>query len=633
MMQDAMIAAALAPGCPSAWQRGIFALVGAGVLGDVPLADRWPSPMWFGLPAILFAAAALAAARLNRPRLLIVLLGLSGSVSLWLPLILSPLLLAIRRWPSTGTWRASVGLGALLYAAAYAATPACPAMPAAVDGGVTLLTAARGALVPLGAAGMVLVLLRIAFGARGRVEASMILAITFSVLMTWLVPAAGLAILLAPAVAALWWLALAGGGMVVRWQASPLARAGAAALVLVAPVVIAPSLYRARAAQDADAPVRADAAEVWASLARTTAAGVVSDGDRLTVLTSVWRGSPADHGPLLMLPESDRAILGTMPGRAVYAWPGSASRLADRGFLLGVAAAEDGSVGDRPLSRVLGHEPCADLTAEWTEVTAISRHAQVSAVTPVMAPLRGALVYAGSATRVEARPLDWPPDGIPGFEVQVFDGADEGDRRRLAEAAVRDGFELGRLGGARFVSRVRMDRRGSSPEVLPIWLGGGVTAAWARLYSPGEGGTDRVALCRRSTGQVVAGYDEAPAVMPVDLLALHLFGAGWHGPERSGDGDHRWTSGPDAEVFLVLQGPEPLELRIDAESAGPLRVTLNGEEAVCAGPQPPCNWVLPIHAMTAGVNIVEIHTTPVPAPPPDPRILGAMVRSLAFARM
>jgi hypothetical protein len=250
----------------------------------------------------------------------------------------------------------------------------------------------------------------------------------------------------------------------------------------------------------------------------------------------------------------------------------------------------------------------------------------------------GVLLYLASTRRTDPRPIDWPPEATHGLSARVFDRQSVDDAPALADALQRDDMRHS-LGEARFVTRLRMDRLSSAPETLGVQLGSVVSIAWARRYVGGEGRPDRQpTFCRSSVGLAVAAYSGAPAVVPMDVFSPFTVGGGWHGPEGDGDARFRWTAETDADLLFVAHRPQPLVLQLDAQpgapdwSAADLRVALNGTDAVCRTGVPPCDWVLPVEAMRTGLNVISLHSTTMPAPPPEVRQLGLMVRGATLRR-
>ena len=70
----------------------------------------------------------------------------------------------------------------------------------------------------------------------------------------------------------------------------------------------------------------------------------------------------------------------------------------------------------------------------------------------------------------------------------------------------------------------------------------------------------------------------------------------------------------------------------NALTTADLRVSLNGTAARCRDGSPPCEWSLPVEAMRTGLNVITLHSQTVPAPAPETRQLGLMVRRLALVR-
>jgi hypothetical protein len=418
---------------------------------------------------------------------------------------------------------------------------------------------------------------------------------------------------------------------VVAWQTTAAGRLGAAALVLVVPVL---------AAGRAHLPARDElgAVALWAALeAAGSPAVVMSTGGRADTATTIWRSGPSEpQQSLVTIPPDPDATSRYLATSAVYAWSESARTLAARGMLVAPVPTPD---QPRPLLwRVLQFERCHVLTTDWVDMSLTATGGQFAGVFPVVQANRGALLYLGSTRALVPRTLDWPPDATQGLDARVFDRQADADRPALAEALGRDALPAAALGDARFVTRVRFDRRGTAPETLPVMLGGVATTAWARLYVPGDPRPDRQpSICRSSVGQPITAYAGAPAVLPLDLASPHTVGGGWHAAERAGDDAFRWTL-ESADLLFVAHRAQALVLRLDAQpgtgdwASAAMRVTLNGAEARCREGAPPCEWLLPADAMRTGLNVITLHSETVAAPAPDPRRLGLLVRRAELAR-
>lgn len=364
----------------------------------------------------------------------------------------------------------------------------------------------------------------------------------------------------------------------------------------------------------------------------------MTTGGRADTAATIWRSGPADgQRSLAVIPPDPDATGRYMAASAVYGWSGQARTLAMRGML--VAPLLLGDQEESLLWRVLQFERCHALTSAWADIGAAVTGGQFAGVFPEAIPNRGALVYLGSQRRLDPRPLDWPAAAEQGFDRQVFDRESADDLGRLNELLERDAFPGSNFGDARFVTRVRFDRRPMAPDTLAVTLGGVSGTAWARLYSEGEARDDRrPSLCRSSVGQPITAYAGAPAVLDIDLTKPYAIGSGWHGAEQAGEGRFRWTAEAEADVLFVAQRAQPLVLRVDAQpgtgswQTAAMHVTLNGVTVACRSGTPPCDWLLPADAMRTGLNVITLHSTTVQAPPPDPRRLGLMARSAQLAR-
>lgn len=626
-----MIAAGFLPACTAAWHRGAWMLVAQGWWSDLPGASQWPPLVWLAVPAALVTATAIVAAVNSRVRALLVVAGLSSFVSPWMIGALAPLFLLVKARPALADVRSALAAGALLWFAGLAVSPACrePQLTA-----VTLAQQSGTWWAIVGLSGAALVAMDAIFStAARRAQSIAILAFAVSAVFMASGRAPDLTMPLGVGAAILWWRVAAGGALVVRWQATRLARAGAFLLVALVPVMAV-----AKSGMPiplADEPATADA---WQALETAGApAAVMATGARVDTAVTVWRSGPseAQQSLLMLAPDADAAAE-YMATRAIYAWSGAARRLAMRGVL--VAPVPDAGHAQPLLWRVLQFERCSPLSPKWIDVGAATRGGQISGVFPVVEPGRGALLYLSSSRPLSPQAMDWPPESMQGLLVQPFDLRDAAQSAELGAALERDRLAAAALGGARFVTRLRFDRRGTAPDTMALGLGGLPTAAWARLYSGDDSRPDRrPSLCRSSVGQPITAYAGAPAVLDFDIASPQATGGGWYGAERGNTGAFRWGS-DDADLLFIAQRPQPLVLRIDAQpgpadwAAADLRVTLNGTPATCREGTPPCDWMLPAEAMRTGLNVITLHTNAVPAPPPDPRRLGLMLRAAQLLR-
>lgn len=604
-----MIAAGVLPACPAAWQRGVHALVSAGVWVDIPLAAIVPSHVWLAIPAALVTCAAVAAAVWSGPRAVVMTAALSAFVHPWLPLALAPLALAARPWPEWQQWRWLLAAAGTAAAVALLVTPECRAFQAPV-GWRDLAVQALGGLGP---AGIALAIFDLAFAHDARRQQVAILSVALvagALAVTALMDATATQ---GAMLAVCWWRAASGGRRMLRWQASTGARAGAMLILAAVPVLAVEPL--ARSAPGDDGPATET---VWRALdGIRPPAAVISTGGHADVATAIWQAGR--RGPVrepLLVPSPDGPA--ALTGRALYAWPHTAGPLRVRGFTLGPLGTDTPDV-----FRVLDAVPCQPLTTAWADVGEQAAAAQVTGVFPEVAPLRGVLLYVTGENPPTPRPIGWPPEAIGGFEARAFDRQTPGGSAALAEALDRDAMNAGVLGSARFAARVRFDRRASAPETLRVGFGAALDAAWARRYALDDVPEERQpALCRDTSGQVVAAFEGAAPVMALDLSSPQVAGRGWQRTEGSG----LLLAGPEADLFYLAGQPRPLRLQLDAEPDGgewasiAVRVTLNGVASPCLDGVTPCDWLLPAAGMRRGLNVVTIHVSGL-APATTPRRL------------
>ena len=627
-----MIAAEFVPACPSAWHRAVLELVLAGRWSDIP-AGSWPPLVWFAAPAAVITALALVAVMLKRPRALVLVIGLSAFVNLWLPLALAPLLFATRPWPPMEQWRTTLTVAAALMLAAFVATPSCDR---AVDGFALAPPVRMPAMVfaAIGIAGVALLAADAAFSRGSRqTQAACLAAAAMTAAIATTMGGADRTALLGLLVALAWSRILAGGRQMLQWQTTAAGRAGAVLLLMLVPLLAVAKAARP-GFHDTDPGTR----EVWSALDATDApAALVATGGRADVAAEVWRAgpSPAQRG-LALLPLMP-AVLATQFGhRAIHVWADPGDALAAQGFLVAPGVATKGN--NAPLSRLIDYTACRPLSSEWTDVQGIATDGQFTAVMPEVAPLRGGLIYLAATARLTPQPIGWPPEGLGGFQATAFDRQVPAEAEALAETVARDQLDAQRLGDARFVYRVRFDRLATSAATLRIGLGGRAVSAWVRLYAREDPQPwRRPSVCLSRAGFAVVGYPGAPARVDLNLSAPQVVGTGWHTFERVGQDGFRWTAASEAEVFFVAHEPQPMSLHLDASpgagdwASAHMRVTLNGADAQCGAATMPCDWTLPVEAMRRGLNVITLHATPVQAPPPDQRQLGLLVHAASLS--
>jgi hypothetical protein len=624
-----MIAAEFVPACPSAWHRAVLELVLAGRWSDIPLAS-WPPLVWFATPAAVVTALALVAVMLKRPRVLVLVLGLSAFVNLWLPLALAPLLLATRPWPPMEQWRTTLTVAAALLLGAFVATPSCDRV---VDGFALAPPARMPAMVfaTIGIAGVALLAADAAFSRGSRHTQAVCLAVAAmtATIATMAGGADGTA-LLGLLVALTWSRVAAGGRHLLQWQTTRGGRVGAVLLLMLVPL-----LAVAKAARPGPRDAGPRTREVWSAL--DAPAAVVATGGRADVAAQIWRAGPlpAQHA-LVLLPLVPEVVGTQFDSRAIHAWGDPGEALATQGFVVAPGVASKDNTA--PLSRLVDYTACRALSSEWTDVQGIATDGQFTAVMPEVAPLRGGLIYLAATARLTPQPINWPPEGLGGFQVAAFDRQVPAETAALTESFARDQLDSQRLGDARFVYRVRFDRLATSSAALRIGLGGRAETAWGRLYTRDDPRPSRrPSLCLSRAGFAVTGYPGAPAQVDLNLSAPQVVGSGWHAFERVGQDGFRWTAAREADIFFVVHQPQPMALHLDASpgtgdwASARMRVTLNGADAQCGAATMPCDWALPVEAMRRGLNVITLHATPVQAPAPDQRQLGLLVHGASLS--
>jgi hypothetical protein len=624
-----MIAAGFLPACAAAWHRGALALVTGGWWRDLPGADALPPAMWLALPAGVLTLLIVGTAASSRRRALL-LLGVSAFVQPWLLPALLPLALGLGSWPSGAAFRARYVTAVGVWLAGLLLTPSCAPFAARAPTAAALAAAWWASV---GVAGGLLLFIDALFGANDR-RAQLAAGVAILVAGTLVVTGAAgdASALIGLGAAILWWRAAAGARLVMAWQMTAGERLGAGLLMALVPVL---ALMRANDAVVAPGP---PAVEVWQALEEAGSRPViVAAGDRADTAAVIWRSGPAPRQALNIVAADPPSVAPHLAASTVYTWDRVARTMAMRGML--VAPAARANAAQTRLWRVLQFEGCQALTAEWAEAGRTVTDGQFSGVFPIADPLRGALLYIGSEHALEPEPLDWPPESLQGFQSWPFDRERPADSEKLTEFLTRDGLDADVLRASRHVTRLKFDRRGTAPETLGIRLGGIATTAWARHYVSHT--ADRLRqpqVCRNSAGLGITAYAGAPPSLALDLAGRHTVGGGWHAPERNGDDTFRWTAAREANLLFAAHAPQSLVLRLDAAPAtgdwasANVHVALNGVDAPCRAGAPPCEWLLPGEAMRAGLNVIALHSETVPAPAPDPRRLGLLVRAAELVK-
>jgi hypothetical protein len=447
-------------------------------------------------------------------------------------------------------------------------------------------------------------------------------------------------ITLAPAAAALWWLAARAAWSLVVRQPSLAARLGALALFGVVPLLHMQRTTSVSAAASSLPGVTARS--IADSLdGMTVPAALLSADLAHDLLTTWWRaGGGIRESSLLVVDRRDPGLGDLLGHRTLYAFASDAPDLAARG--LWIAPVNPPRSSSVPvLWRALASAGCEVLGRDWREVTATAADSQVSFVFSQGGPGPHAIVYAAVPSDGAIWPYGWSSMANRGYRVTGFDLTNDTARQSLYETAMNDGLAVERLPtGTNFVARLRIEHVERTPGALGVVFNVAPAKMIARLESPHEGPSIR--MCRSAHGLAIVGYPEAPAISRIDLLSATATGRGWHSNERAGDVQFRWTAAPTADLRFIAMQPVPLALRLEIleNAAGgsrePAAVSLNGVAATCEPRGSACDWVLPIQAVKRGVNALGLHAPVVLGPPADPRLVGlkvtgAELRAVAYA--
>ncbi len=381
-----------------------------------------------------------------------------------------------------------------------------------------------------------------------------------------------------------------------------------------------------------------------AALARTGAGGDVRAARDGTA--AAWRQGDVVAGHLLLAPVSvsahpDAVIVDSAPARLAT---GRVAALAvfDRAqhvVLRGVADAAPGL--PIPLTRqgewsnvvVTGVAECVDAGSDaWTALPAtLSRLAL-----PVTgaSPRRPAIALIGAEQRpqvtIDGMAIDPMWDASP---VTVYDRQSPVDLRRLQDMQQRDAVPVARSLASRWVARVELRPRGvwSPPRAL---VSPGVTpAGWLVRLSHSGTRADNVQVCGVLAGERVLAGQDAPVDDETVREIVVTTRDGWHQPERVRGAVHQWSAQPTATLAFHLETPRPLVLAMDASGATAptgrqaLTVRVNGHLLTADWPGD-ARLAVPVGAVRAGGNTLELRVDRIVRPAGELRSLGVLLRRL-----
>jgi hypothetical protein len=453
-------------------------------------------------PAGPYGDAPGSAARLALPFLLLAALVPPLAV----PAALAALTLA---WFEAGS-KAAVAAASLAVVAAPAAVLALlPALPPSLDAattgigaclapvGVPTAAGARDALAFVYAStGPVLLALAAlgAFAAGPHATGPRVWALVVLLAGAVLAASAGStppAAVLAPVVAAIWALAIAGTLELARPAIARARRPLSAGVIAVAVPVLAWSHAAAR-------PMDADLAPLGhASVTRDMVAGILAQlPDRsalvredavvdmmLRSLDGWWQETGKD---IVIVPKSREAVAAALPSWHVLALPRAQRDLQHQGFELGPAA--HGGAAVRPST------PCAPVIGEWAAAPALAGAAHLAVVADSVRARGPYVIYVGGDEPFVPAPNAWPERARRGFHAERFDIRDGNADAALRESLAGDGLsQENAFGTHTHVARLELWRTPDAPLALPVSLGTPAAVMWIRR-APGAADAPSV-LC------------------------------------------------------------------------------------------------------------------------------------------
>jgi len=189
---------------------------------------------------------------------------------------------------------------------------------------------------------------------------------------------------------------------------------------------------------------------------------------------------------------------------------------------------------------------------------------------------------------------------------------------RLAETAGRGrpSLEVGRQTAGVTRATLLVNDAGEF-AVMAVDLGGAPRRARVRAHVDRDEARRALVCSMPLGGRAFFESDEQQAaLLPLGREGEAYFGPGWHGPERDGPLDFRWTAASEAAVLLPLARTYPLGVRL-ALSVPPERgetwaeLILNGtplgRHALRPGWQS-VEWSAPASAWVAGLNTLRVRS-------------------------
>ena len=310
---------------------------------------------------------------------------------------------------------------------------------------------------------------------------------------------------LAPAIAALWWMAAAGFREVTNALVDRASwRAGTWALVVLLPAL----QWSHRSAQPvapADQPrghellTRRDVSQLFATLPSLTS--IVVDDAVTDLLFRSAADTARQSGKMFrMIPRNGREAARAAANGPVHAMPRAQFDLQHHGL-------RRAEVVDAVMPGMIAFEmagACAVVELRWQETTAPANSTRI-AVVASHADARGpVLIYLGSSVALSPHPLDWPTWALRGYYADTYDFGREADRQRFDRDTIED-LPPRSAGVFKFphITRLELWRVPNGPAALALGLNN----------------RPEIALLRGSTAADGVNLDVCPS-FPVEIGSL-----------------------------------------------------------------------------------------------------------------
>jgi hypothetical protein len=278
--------------------------------------------------------------------------------------------------------------------------------------------------------------------------------------------------------------------------------------------------------------------------------------------------------------------------------------------------------------------------AHWHDLTPVTREGMIGLTVDNYRPFDADVVLYATAD-VPLRPVilreRLAGTGDPTVSVQHYDRDDPGSLAQFDAALARDAGAATLLDSAgRYAARIEHRvNDGGNFAGWPLALGAipRRVIGFARPDRPHE---SRAIIAELAPARLLA--DRGSYDLTLGTRADRLLGAGWHLPEKDGEGEFRWTASKDAQLLLPLATVKNVVVtaRVMGRPSSDARLVVNGRELdPCAltGGWQSCTWRLPADTSRVGMNQITLRSSVARRPSEerqaaDSRVLGMAVRSI-----